>query len=244
MTTRQFKLYGTQDAGSTGTISIDGNVILDGAFGGNTDVLTSILASGSLTFDDSEETVHPIEISVTSGQLQVGLLEWTSGRELNRLLTSEEFTELVNFDTLVTDVVALLTSKGVPTPTAEDIAKFDPTDMSIYQKIITTTREEMTELQTILYNYRVSAYYRYDDNFSIVDIIDGSWEQLVTTMAGSPTPEEQEIILSALSTRSDPLLNGELPSNAFTDKFVTVPAGSVLTFGAIVFNNAPILLWM
>lgn len=238
MTTRQFKLYGLPADSATGTVIIDGTTVLNGAFGGGGDQATSVLASGSLTFDDSVETVKNVSVSVSTGSVQVGLIEWNYAYEKNRLYSSAEWDTFGNNDTLISAQLALAQSKSVTPFTSEELAKFEPTDITLYQKIISTTSLQNAELQTIYYNHGVGQWIRYADSFGVRDY-DSTWAFFSAgyDATPSPTPEQQTYIQIYTETRDTPLVDGIEPSGVYLAKYITVPAGSTLTFEALVFPN-------
>lgn len=238
MTTRQFKLYGIQNApGSTGTISIDGNTVLSGAFSGDTTVETSILASGNLTFADEVETIKPVSLTVTTGEIQVGLFEWNYAQETNRKFTPEEIAIMYDYSQLVSTILALNQSKADTPYTAEELAKFDPTDITFYNKILTSTNAQMSELGTINYQHGVGPQRRYADSWSLNNNAQLSWSTMIQALERGPTPQEQDAINASLQTRATPILDGVEVAGAYENKYITVSAGSTLTWQALVFPN-------
>lgn len=90
MTTRLFQLIGTCWSETvTGTVSINGTTVFDGSFGGGNDDETPI-CTGSYTLDDSVDTWVPVTITVTGGDLLVGMFKWNWGSIVNPALSTEE----------------------------------------------------------------------------------------------------------------------------------------------------------
>lgn len=246
MTTRQFKLYGIPSGSATGTVAVDGITVFNGTFGGDSTAATSVLTSGSLTFNDTEETVQNFTVTVNTGSVQVGLVEWNMAYTKNRLYTTEEWDTFGNFDTLISDQLALAQSKSVTPFTSEELAAFNPTDVTLYQKIVATTSLENAQLQQIYYDHGVSQWYRYTDCWGVLDTDNSdedTWSYFSLGYDATPSPnaEQQQYIRNFTATRSNPQVDGLEPSGVDLAKFVTVPAGSTLTFGAVVFPGGVII---
>ena len=168
--------------------------------------------------------------------------EWNYGRLKNRNLTDPEFQKLLDYEALVSDILSTVQSKAVPAFTAEELAKFDPTDITLLQKLISSTKEQSDELQSIFSTHGIAPFQRYDDVFSLIDLPLATWEALIDLQSGTPDAQQQEAILSAFSSRAQPLLDNVEPTDAFTNKFITVTAGAVLTFNATAFANTAVIL--
>jgi len=82
MRTRLFKLNGIIYAPeSTGTVTINGIQVFQGIFNGNVvdpdvEETQDDIAIGSYTLDDATDVSVPVTVTLTSGQMDLGMFEW------------------------------------------------------------------------------------------------------------------------------------------------------------------------
>lgn len=124
MSTRNFKLIGTtatEDA--AGTITINGTEVFNGPFIQNsiTDPATAI-ATGSLTFDDTNEVVLPVTITITAGSAGIGMFQWNCATFVpNPAYTSEQYAVLTNPASTIEEKIAVWSSVADPAFSSADI---------------------------------------------------------------------------------------------------------------------------
>ena len=95
MASREFKLLGnnyTEEA--SGIITINGVEVFNGPFICDNETNTPI-ATGTFDIPNSGTTL-PVVITVTSGQMGIGMFQWNYATEQNRGYTSEQIAELNN----------------------------------------------------------------------------------------------------------------------------------------------------
>lgn len=243
MTTRDFKLYGIHNVpNSTGTVTINDATILSGVFGGNSDVSTSTLVNDSLTFDDSVDALMSVSITVDSGEIQVGLFEWNYTWTPSRNLTSEQVSALVDANTTLGEIATIVQSVTETPLTSEELAIFEPSTMSSVLFHTISPNETALGLHNLVFDHGAYPYQRYSDSWGIFDNSEATWNRLLTELQGTLSTEILNAIDRAYRTRLNPLLNGASLADAYSNKFITVSAGSTLTWEASVFSSARFLL--
>lgn len=113
MAIRNFTLIGTTAISeTTGTITINGVEVFNGAFIDNSEQETPIVV-GSIDIDDSADTWVPVSITITSGSARIGMFKWNYGWAINPLLTPEEAAYAqVPAEDVPAEIVASVNAKG------------------------------------------------------------------------------------------------------------------------------------
>lgn len=132
MTTRQFNLMGDpQVEGVTAIITIDGVEVFNGTLTGGPNEPEVVTATGSLDVvnpADGSDIIKPVSITITSGNVLVGMFQWNYAQEPNLAYTPEQFA-IVN-DPASTSEQRFTVFQAVANPpfSSADLAIFASTD--------------------------------------------------------------------------------------------------------------------
>lgn len=141
MTIRQFKFTGSNND-ATGTITLNGTQVLNGAFTGDS-TSGSVIFADSIDVDDAlavnQEILLPTVITVNSGSIYVALTEWNYAIVPNPVYTPEQLA-VIN-DPATTNPERLAIVEQVANPPLSDAEKTfllstDPADGSEQMQIL------------------------------------------------------------------------------------------------------------
>ena len=118
MATRQFKLNGPLvTPGSTGTITMNGTQVFNGAFTGNGTRVETI-AAGSVDVDNALASANVISvttsITVTTGSIYCALFRWNYAQVPNPVYSAEQFAILIDPASTIQQRVAVYTAVAQP----------------------------------------------------------------------------------------------------------------------------------
>ena len=127
MASREFKLLGNNyTAEASGIITIGGVEVFNGPFICDNATNTPI-ATGTADIPNSGTTL-PVVITVTSGQMGIGMFQWNYATEQNRGYTSEQITELNNPATTPEQKLAIANTVATPPFSDAELAILSSTD--------------------------------------------------------------------------------------------------------------------
>lgn len=143
MTTRQFKFTGSNN-GATGTITVNGTQVLNGAFIGD-GIRNETIFAGSVDINNAlavdNEISVPTIITVTSGLINVALTQWNYAEVNNPVYSAEQISILSNPATTDSAKLAIIEPLANPPLSSADILMLqstDPTDDVLKQEILYT----------------------------------------------------------------------------------------------------------
>lgn len=132
MTTRQFNLMGDpQIEGVTAVITIDGVEVFNGTLTGGPNDPEVITATGSLDVinpADGSDIIKPVSITITSGQVAIGMFKWNYALRQNPAYSPEQLA-IIN-DPTATSEQKFVVFEAVATPpfSSADLDVFASTD--------------------------------------------------------------------------------------------------------------------
>lgn len=206
MTIRQFKFTGSNND-ATGTITLGGTQVLNGAFTGDS-TSGSVIFAGSIDVNDTlaidNDILVPTIITVTSGSIFVALTQWNYS-VVNNPAYSEEQLTVINDQTIPFNPTKLAIGEEVANPplSTADIAVLqstDPLDDELKSEIIKIHNLSVTVQDPSVFDWGV-------------------------------TPDEDAC------NRTNVLLDGVEPAGANTNIGILVTAGQTLTYDSIVFAS-------
>ena len=213
MTIRQFKLLGQQSA-STGTITINGTPVFEGAFlildqhiDLNNGSTVEWISTGSVYIDNAlainNYIMVPVSITVTSGQIGVALFEWNYAMVENPVYSAEQWAIVTNPESTAAQRLAIYEIVAVPPLTDADKIM-----------LLTTGPDDQAARNTIIKTHGLTNYV-----------------QDSTQFAYGLTPED------FACNRTSVLLNGVEPPLANTNQSIVMNTGDVLTADLMVFAS-------
>ena len=213
MTIRQFKLLGQQSTG-TGTITMNGTPVFEGAFltldqhiDPNNGSTIEWISTGSVYIDNAlainNYIMVPVSITVTSGQIGVALFEWNYAMVENPVYSAEQWAIVTNPESTAAQRLAIYEIVAVPPLTDADKIM-----------LLTTGPDDSAARTTIINTHGLTTYV-----------------QDSTQFAYGLDPED------SVCNRTNVLLNGVEPPLANTNQSIVMHAGDVLTGNFIVFAS-------
>ena len=213
MTIRQFKLLGQQSTG-TGTITMNGTPVFEGAFltqdqhiDPNTGSTVEWISTGSVYVDNAlainNYIMVPVSITVTSGQIGVALFEWNYAMVENPVYSAEQWAIVTNPESTAAQRLAIYEIVAVPPLTDADKIM-----------LLTTGPDDQAARNTIINTHGLTNYVQDSTQFE--------W---------ALTPED------SACNRSNVLLNGVEPPLANTNQSIVMNTGDVLTADLMVFAS-------
>ena len=213
MTIRQFKLLG-QDALATGTITMNGTPVFEGAFlttdqhiDSNTGSTVEWVSTGSV-YVDNELAINnyimvPVSITVTSGQIGIALFQWNYAMTVTNIYSNEQWAIVTNPGSTAAQRLAIYEIVAVPPLTDADKIM-----------LLTTGPVDRAARNTIIHTHGLTN--------SVQDS---------TQFAYGLTPED------SACNRTNVLLNGVEPPLANTNQSIVMNTGDVLTADLMVFAS-------
>ena len=213
MTIRQFKLLGQQSTG-TGTITMNGTPVFEGAFltldqhiDPNNGSTIEWISTGSVYIDNAlainNYIMVPVSITVTSGQIGVALFEWNYAMVENPVYSAEQWAIVTNPESTAAQRLAIYEIVAVPPLTDADKIM-----------LLTTGPDDQAARNTIINTHGLTNYVQDSTQFE--------W---------ALTPED------SACNRSNVLLNGVEPPLANTNQSIVMNTGDVLTADLMVFAS-------
>ena len=213
MTIRQFKLLGQQSA-STGTITINGTPVFEGAFlildqhiDLNNGSTVEWISTGSVYIDNAlainQYIMVPMTMTVTSGQIGVALFEWNYAMVENPIYSEEQWAVVTNSESTAAQRLAIYEIVAVPPLTDADKIM-----------LLTTGPDDQAARNTIIKTHGLTNYVQDSTQFE--------W---------ALTPED------SACNRTNVLLNGVEPPLANTNQSIVMNTGDVLTADLMVFAS-------
>lgn len=127
MALREFKLLGNNyTSEASGIITIGGVEVFNGPFICDNETNTPI-ATGSADVAGGGDTL-PVVITVTSGQMGIGMFQWNYATEPNRNYTSEQIARLSDPSTTIEQKLEICNTVATPPFSPEEIALLSSTD--------------------------------------------------------------------------------------------------------------------
>ena len=213
MTIRQFKLLGQQSA-STGTITINGTPVFEGAFlildqhiDLNNGSTVEWISTGSVYIDNAlainQYIMVPVSITVSSGQIGVAQFEWNYAMVENPIYSEEQWAIVINPESTAAQRLAIYEIVAVPPLTDADKIM-----------LLTTGPDDQAARNTIINTHGLTNYVQDSTQFE--------W---------ALTPED------SACNRTNVLLNGVEPPLANTNQSIVMNTGDVLTADLMVFAS-------
>ena len=213
MTIRQFKLLG-QDALATGTITMNGTPVFEGAFltqdqhiDPNNGSTVEWISTGSVYVDNAlainNYIMVPMTMTVTSGQIGEALFQWNYARIKNPVYSDEQWAIVTNTESTAAQRLAIYEIVAVPPLTDADKIT-----------LLTTGQVNKAARNTIIKTHGLTNYV-----------------QDSTQFAYGLTPED------FACNRTSVLLNGVEPPLANTNQSIVMNTGDVLTADLMVFAS-------
>ena len=213
MTIRQFKLLGQQSTG-TGTITMNGTPVFEGAFltldqhvDPNNGSTCQWISTGSVYIDNAlainQYIMVPVSITVSAGQIGVALFEWNYDIVKNPVYSAEQWAIVTNSESTAAQRLAIYEVVAVPPLTDADKIM-----------LLTTGPDDRAVRNTIINTHGLTNYVQDSTQFD--------W---------GIDPED------SVCNRTNVLLNGAEPPQAQTNESILMNAGDVLTADLRVFAS-------
>lgn len=155
MALRDFKLLGNNyTPEATGIITIGGVEVFNGSFICDDNTNTPI-ATGTVDVASGGDSL-PVIVTVTSGQMGIGMFQWNYAMEQNRSYTAEQIADLTNPATTPDQKLAIAQTVATPPFSAEEealLASTDPVDAQAQLDILLAHQAAIDQPYSDVYAY-------------------------------------------------------------------------------------------